>query len=114
MGVEACPSLKLKKADLQTANVLTDSSSLQEARSLRNPLLALSFFKDVTLHHEVEINRGKDKEGNFIVWMHLDNTNISVALVKESHVARYVQGIGPATASSSPLLKNAKAKNKKR
>ena len=44
----------------------------------------------------------------------MDNTNLSVALVEESYAARYVQGIGPVTASLLPLLKNAKAKKKKR
>lgn len=52
---------------------------------------ALAFVKEMVLQREVEIEvEAIDKGGNFIGWMHLDNTNISVALVEEGYAAAFV------------------------
>ncbi|KAK2184568.1 hypothetical protein NP493_260g03038 [Ridgeia piscesae] len=43
---------------------------------------ALSFTKEMVLQREVEVEvEGMDKGGNFIGWMYVDGTNLSVALV---------------------------------
>ena len=45
---------------------------------------ALTFVKEMVMQREVEMEiEGMDKGGNFIGYMFLDNTNVSVALVEE-------------------------------
>ena len=51
---------------------------------------ALSFVKELALQREVEIEvEGIDKGGNFIGFMHVDSTNVSVALVEEGYAATF-------------------------
>ncbi len=52
---------------------------------------AMAFVKEMILQREVEIEvETIDKGGNFIGWMHCDNTNVSVALVEDGYAAGYV------------------------
>lgn len=52
---------------------------------------ALTFVKDICMQREVEIEvESMDKGGNFIGWMHVDNTNVSVALCEEGFASAFL------------------------
>jgi staphylococcal nuclease domain-containing protein 1 len=77
---------------------------------------ALAFVKDQVMQREVEIEvDGMDKGGNFIGWMTVDNTNLSVALVEESFASAYVmQDKGNYGRLIQIAEDNAKARKEKR
>jgi staphylococcal nuclease domain-containing protein 1 len=54
---------------------------------------ALAYVRELALQHEVEMEvEGMDKGGNFIGWMFVGNTNVSVSLVEEGYAAAYLMG----------------------
>lgn len=74
---------------------------------------ALQFTKELCLQREVEVEVDSiDKGGNFIGWLHIDNTNLSVALVE--HGLASVHFTAEKSSSYRQMLdKEAKAKEAK-
>merc|ERR1711976_237036 len=54
---------------------------------------ALAFVKEMCLQREVEIEvENIDKGDNFIGWLFVDNTNVSVSLCEEGYAGAFIVG----------------------